>query len=483
MAKDSPSVQNHDHYRNVIDILPGGILETDLSGTIRLANQALHRLLGYEAGQLIGKKIWDLLSSIPESEHSGAYPSCVTKRTSSSTYVTTVITRTGALIDVDVHWVCSRDRSGQITGLILHITDITETKKAQLELQRNADELYDLYQNAPCGYHSLNPLGVVIQINDTELKWLGYSREEVIGKMSLTDLVHPQYRDQFKTNFMILKERGWVRDIQYEMLRKDGTTFPVLYSAVAVKNSSGHFVQTRAVVLDITQRKIAEDLAQRYAERLQALSHRLVEVQEKERHWLAAELHDQVGQNLTALGINLNIIKGQLSPESHAQVGTRLDDSLKLIGATFESIWNLMAELRPAVLNDYGLAAALRWYGEQFAKRTGVKTAVVDQEPVPRLAPVVENTLFRIAQEALTNVGKYAGASQVMMTLETGPDSIRLIIADNGCGFDPIAFTECQGHQGWGLVIMRERAEAVGGQLRVDSGTGNGTRILAEVRK
>jgi PAS domain S-box-containing protein len=483
MAKDSPSVQNHDHYRNVIDILPDGILETDPSGTIRLANQALHRLLGYEAGQLIGKKIWDLLSSIPEPEYSEIYPSRVTQRTSSSTYVTTVITRSGALIDVHVHWVCSRDASGQITGLILHITDITEAKKAQAELQKYADELQDLYQNAPCGYHSLNPRGLVIRINDTELNWLGYSREEVVGKMSLTDLVHPQYHDQFKSTFMILQERGWLRDIQYEMLRKDGTTFPALLSAVAVRDSGGHFVQSRAVVLDITKRKIAEEQSQRYSERLQALSHRLVKVQENERHSLAAELHDQVGQSLTALDINLNIIKGQLSPESVAKVGTWLDDSLKLIGATVDSIWNLMAELRPAVLNDYGLAAALRWYGEQFAMRTGVKTTVMGQEPVPRLAPAVEHTLFRIAQEALTNVAKYAGASQVMMTLETKSDSIRLIIADNGCGFEPIAFAQSKGHQGWGLVIMKERAEAVGGQLRVESETGKGTHILAEVRK
>jgi signal transduction histidine kinase len=281
---------------------------------------------------------------------------------------------------------------------------------------------------------------------------------------------------------VLLRERGWVRDIQIELQKKDGTVLPVLVSATAVRDISGRFVQSRASVFDITQRKLAEEEARRYAQRLRAISRRLVEVQESERRRLAGELHDRVGQNLTALNINLNIMRGQLSPESALKVRARLDDSLKLVEATVETIRNVMAELRPAVLDDYGLAAALRWYAEQFAQRTGVHTTVLGRDPIPRLSPTVEGALFRIAQESLTNVAKYAQARQARLLLETQSQGFCLTIADDGCGFDPAACPPPANHHGWGLMIMRERAGAVGGRLQVESALGQGTRVVVEVR-
>jgi signal transduction histidine kinase len=211
-------------------------------------------------------------------------------------------------------------------------------------------------------------------------------------------------------------------------------------------------------------------------------SRRLVEVQETERRDLANELHDLVGQKLTALNINLNIVKMESAASTSAQVGARLDDSLKLVEETIESIRNVMMELRPAVLDDYGLPAVLRWYVEQFMRRTGVATAVIEQGSPRRLPPVAEETLFRIAQEALGNVAKYARARNVTVTLETTPEASRLTIADDGCGFDPSAcHPPVKGH-GWGLMIMRERAAALGADLVVQSAPGCGTRIIVTLR-
>jgi len=213
-------------------------------------------------------------------------------------------------------------------------------------------------------------------------------------------------------------------------------------------------------------------------EKLEAakVSRRLVEVQETERRVLANDLHDLVGQKLTALNINLNIVKIESAASMAAGIGARFNDSLKLVEETIESIRNVMAELRPAVLDDYGLTAVLRWYAEQFVKRTGVVTTVIEQGPARRLAPVVEEALFRIAQEALTNVAKYARAGKVTVTLGTTPD-LSLTIADDGCGFEPSAKQPAKDH-GWGLMIMRERAAAVGAGLSVESAPGRGTRVI-----
>ena len=240
-----------------------------------------------------------------------------------------------------------------------------------------------------------------------------------------------------------------------------------------------------AGLLDIWMRSAATNEAQarlimEQNEKLQAtkVSRRMVEVQEAERREVANHLHDLVGQKLTALSINLNIVKGQLLPSQITQIGVRLDDSLKVIEETAESIRDVMAELRPAVLDDFGLAAVLRWYAEQFTKRTAVATSVIEQGPVRRLSPTAEHALFRMAQNALVNVAKHARADKAVVTLRTAPHSTSLTVVDNGDGFDPAAVHQPARDHGWGLMIMRERAAAIGAQLSIESAPGHGTKVI-----
>jgi len=216
-------------------------------------------------------------------------------------------------------------------------------------------------------------------------------------------------------------------------------------------------------------------------EQLRALAAWLANVEEAERQRLAQELHDRAGQNLTALSINLNVVRSQLSAQSATKMAARLDDSLRLVTETAEHIRDVMADLRPPVLDDYGLLAALRWYGERFSQRTAVATVVQGEELAPRLPPAVEMALFCIAQEALTNVAKHAQARQVTMMLEGMAGGVRLTIADDGDGFDPTAPRRPGERPGWGLITMRERAQAVDGHLQVESAPGQGTRVVVEV--
>jgi signal transduction histidine kinase len=208
------------------------------------------------------------------------------------------------------------------------------------------------------------------------------------------------------------------------------------------------------------------------------VSRRMVEVQEAERREIANRLHDMVGQKLTALSINLNIVKGQLSTGLATQIAPRLDDSLKLVEETTEGIRDVMAELRPAVLDDFGLAAVLRWYADQFTERTGVETSVIEQGTGRRLSPAAEHALFRMAQNALVNVAKHARADQAVVTLWTAPRATCLIVADNGDGFDPTALQQPTLDRGWGLMIMRERAAAIGAQLTIETARGHGTKVV-----
>lgn len=251
--------------------------------------------------------------------------------------------------------------------------------------------------------------------------------------------------------------------------------------AAPLWGSDGDFQGIIESIHDVTERVRAEEALQQYAEHLRALTAQLAEVAEAERQRLARELHDQVGQRLTALGINLNIIRTQMSEETGDAIRSRIDDSLSLVEQTVERIRDVMARLRPSVLDDYGLVAALHWYGEQSARRTGIAIVVEGEEPVPRLATHVESALFRIAQEALTNVAKHAQATNVMVTMQVQGEIVRLVITDDGIGFDPTPRVEPGGGHGWGLLTMAERAEAVGGCCRIQSVPGQGAQVVVEV--
>ena len=159
----------------------------------------------------------------------------------------------------------------------------------------------------------------------------------------------------------------------------------------------------------------------------------------------------------------------------------RLEDSLKLVEETIERTRNVMAGLRPPVLDDYGLGVALRWYTERFSERTGVATILQERELSPRLPLVVETALFRVVQEVLTNVAKHADARQAIITLEKVDGMMQLVISDDGVGFDPAAPRPLKEEPGWGLITIEERAKALGGDVYVKSAPGEGTRVIVRL--
>jgi len=210
---------------------------------------------------------------------------------------------------------------------------------------------------------------------------------------------------------------------------------------------------------------------------LQALARRLVESEELERHRIAGELHDQVGQTLSALNINLDIALGLVTAEQ-AEVRLRLADSLALVEGTLQAIENLMAELRPPLLEEYGLGAALAAYAKSFAKRTGVQARLDDPHELGReLSHDAAIALFRIAQEALANVSRHAQARTATVALRRETGRIVLEVIDDGRGFE----TGERASQRWGMTIMQERVAALGGSLEVQSSPGQGTRVRVRV--
>lgn len=247
----------------------------------------------------------------------------------------------------------------------------------------------------------------------------------------------------------------------------------------------------------VERKRLLEAVAQQRTQ-LRTLASKLTEVQEYERQRLSRELHDEMGQALTAIRMNLSAIEKELqttAPESMSmRIQERLTESAQLTDETLEQIRELSQDLRPSMLDDFGLLPTLRWYTDRFAKRTNISVDIQTEgfEQLTRFSPSLETSLYRILQESLTNVARHASASQVALVLtKAGPNAtpartaagqIHVTIEDNGCGFDPESVWAQQtiengGEGGVGLLGINERIALLGGKLQIDSAPSQGTRI------
>lgn len=382
---------------------------------------------------------------------------------------------------------CPRyDSQERFVGYIGHCLDITmhkeneqNARKSSKIIERYAAEIIDLYEHVPCGYHSVNKDGVFLRINETELKWLGYTWNEVVGKRSVFDLLSPDSLPIFRRVFPQFMETGEVHDIEVELIRKNGTTIPVMISATAVYDEEGCFVMSRTTVYDMTELKKMKAEREEYSKRQEAASRHLVTVQENARRRLSSELHDRTSPNLAAIAINLDVIATELPREYSAGLVDRMEDTRALISDTAASIREICADMRPPLLDYAGLSAALESYAQQFTRRTGIAVQFDCANGNIRLAPDLESLLFRIFQEALTNCAKHAHATLVTMTLNHGSRPTVLSVTDNGVGFDLEQLGRVE-HIGLGVINMREIAEVAGGIFTIESAPGKGTSITVK---
>jgi signal transduction histidine kinase len=229
-------------------------------------------------------------------------------------------------------------------------------------------------------------------------------------------------------------------------------------------------VGVQGTARDITERKQAQ-------EALQWFSRQLIEAQEDERRRISRELHDQIGQVLTAVKMGLHSVQ-QLCAASDARA--YIKDNIEAVDEALRLVRDLSVDLRPPVLDDLGLATALRWYVDRFAKRTGSQVELLINLPEQRerFSRELETACFRITQEALTNIVRHANASEIVIQLARNENQLLLSIKDNGVGFDPSGLRKRTPRAATlGLVSMQERAHAAGGTVEIHSRIARGTEV------
>jgi len=260
-------------FRALVESGPDANVLVDGNGRIVQVNQRAEEMFGYHEAELVGCPIEQLIPPRFRLRHEvlrAEFQARPKRRLMGTRLELFGCRKDGSEFPVDVSLGPIETEEGVLIATI--VTDITERRRAEQALreaeeqrQRVAEEISDLYNNAPCGYHSLDKDGVFVRINDAELSWLGYSREEIIGRKKFPDLLTAESVGVYRMSFPALKERGWVRDLEFEMVRKDGTIMPVLLNATALKDSAGNFLMSRSTIFDITERKRAEaEMAERH---------------------------------------------------------------------------------------------------------------------------------------------------------------------------------------------------------------------------
>jgi PAS domain S-box-containing protein len=375
----------------------------------------------------------------------------------------------------------------QAANTALHVR-IAEHEESEIALRRSEERYRTLLEMMPDALfvHQENR---IIYGNPAFLRLLGASSlEQVLGKPPL-DFYHPGSHPQVRARGKHLLAYGGVLPlVNLQIVRLDGVLVDVESAASLYQNQEGKGIQV--ILRDITERQQAAAqrehlLAQLAAhhQHLQQLNHQLATAQENTYKLLARELHDQVGQTLTALGISLALLQEQLARNllDPTQAAQALDDPRAQVAQISQTVRELLSELRPPTLDELGLLSTLRWYAEILTRRTQLPIRIGGTEPTPKLTEPVVLALFRITQEALTNVIKHAQATQVEVQLWAEDARVFLTIEDNGCGFDVPQFIVSGQSGHWGILGMQERAEAVAGELVIESYAGQGTIVQVTV--
>jgi PAS domain S-box-containing protein len=356
-----------------------------------------------------------------------------------------------------------------------------ELRRTQLELEAARDRYADLYNFAPVGYFTLDADGVIVEANLTGATLLNVARSALIGT-PLTFFVAPEDRTKYAVYRAGLGQSQEPQTVEIRLVRQVNAPFYARLESGVAYDEAGRLAQARLAVSDISERVKAEEVQHesqrlaRSAKQLRQLSARLQTVREEERTRISRAIHDELGQILTALKMDVAWLQRHLDPPQPALLA-KTQAMSDLIDTTIQTVRRISMELRPGIL-DLGLVATIEWQLQKFQTRTGIESKLTSHLEETALDADGSTTAFRILQEILTNVVRHAQASQVEVTLEETAAFLTLQVRDNGRG---ITESELDNLKSIGLLGMRERAQLRGGKINFQGSPGRGTTVIVQL--
>ncbi len=370
------------------------------------------------------------------------------------------------------------DEQGQCDRLIGVVQEITERKQAEAALSEQQARLRLALEAAEMSAWEWRLADDTIVTDTNHLHLMG---AQPATRASFQALLHKEDRERVQlSGDRAVADRADFSG-EFRVRQSHGEMRWYFSHGRPLPNAAGEIERLIGVTYEITDRKKTEEMLREGRDQLRTLSRRLMDAQETERRRIARELHDETGQALTAVKLNLQSLKrhtGNLQLAGDLQLGARLEESIKIVEESLNSIRNISHELRPSILDDLGLVAALRWYVDRQSQRAEFTPHFRAEVIEERLPTEIETACFRIVQEALTNIIRHAAARNIWVELSQTPHEFRLSVRDDGIGFNVKAARDfaAQGHS-LGVLGMQERAQLAGGQFELKSGKRGGAEV------
>jgi len=380
--------------------------------------------------------------------------------------------------------------------------EITRRKRAEKKLRLSEERYRNIYHKTPIMLHSIDTEGRIIHVSDHWVEIMGFERKEVIGEQLTRFFTAESKKYALNVVFPRFFSTGFCKDIPYTYIKKNNEKMDIMLSCYGVRNEEGKIIRSLAVSVDVTEKNLAQkdlqiakeklsqyslDLEGQVKKRtaqlenaqtnLKNLSKNIIASQEREKELVARELHDHLGQVLTALRIDAVWMEKYLD-KIDAGACQRAERMRSLIDDTIQDVRDMAYRLRPRVLDDLGLTDALESLVSDFEKRSNV-SCIFRHDDIPEIDKTLATALYRIGQEAVTNSLRHSNATAIQVELNTDLEGIVLTIEDNGCGFDS---GNTPDRNGFGLEGMKERANLAGGKLTIATCPSQGTRICCKVK-
>lgn len=363
-----------------------------------------------------------------------------------------------------------RNNEGKPVRMLGSMTDITERKKASEALMNSEEKYRTLVEQATDAIFIADANGRFAIVNPAALKLSQYSEEELM-QMTIYDLADREELNVKPFAFAAMRsEKG--ASSERRLRRKDGAVIDVEINARFL--SDGRFL---AFVRDVTERKKAEEELNNSYKAIRKLTSHLQHVREEERKHIARNIHDELGQLLTVLKMDVSWLSRKIKDLHVPAITHKADQIAELLNTTVQSVRRIAADLRPGLLDDLGLSAAIEWHLSDFGKRTGIQTNFILANQHLNLPAEKATSLFRIYQESITNIARHAAATEVTVELMMDTAAVVMRVADNGKGFDASMIGKSKT---LGILGMKERAEMMDGSFRIIKNSTGGMQI--EVR-
>lgn len=354
-------------------------------------------------------------------------------------------------------------------------------QKAAVQYRELHEQFVGFFESSTDGMGVADLHGKILDLNSSYRRLLGYTKEELLGRTYFS-LTPAEYGPQQHRNLARMRKVGEPVEYEKEFFRKDGSRVPVLVTAFPLRRAEGVIIGLGAIIKDITERKRAEEELKRSRQELRELAARLLRVREEEAKRIARELHDELGQTLTGLKLDAGWLGRRLAGLKLGLETAPLSDRLRVMAETIDKIIpkvrQLCSDLRPGVLDNLGLVAALEWQAGDFEARSGIKCRMKLPRTEVRLSGEAKTAIFRVFQETLTNVARHAGASVVSVCLKRRGATLLFTVHDNGRGMPASALSK-RGRLG--LLGIRERLFALKGTVDFVSGKTGGTTVTVTV--